>query len=163
MKPFSSSWRLVLALFVFVLFGGCSSFEKEWRGADRTRLHGGIPRKWEGRWTSTKHHGMGGRLRCVLTQVDATHHRAWFRASWLTFASDYMVTLQTRPAPGGLRLRGEHVLHGFGGGLYRYAGLIAGDRFDATYESKYDRGQFSLQSALRDSSMPQLTTRAPIQ
>jgi hypothetical protein len=163
MKHFRSPLRHVLALVVFLFLAGCSSFEKEWRRNDRTHSQAGIPGKWEGRWTSMKHHGMGGRLRCVLTRVDATHQRAWFRANWLTFASDYVVTLEARPVPGGLRVRGEHVLHGFGGGLYRYAGSISGARFHATYDSKYDRGEFSLQSAARDSSMPQLTTRAPIQ
>jgi hypothetical protein len=106
---------------------------------------------------------MGGRLRCVLTRVDARHHRAWFRANWLTFATDYAVTLETRPLPGGLQLRGAQVLHGFGGGLYRYEGTIADDRFTATYNSRYDHGRFSLQSVPSDSSMPQLTTRARIQ
>ena len=158
-----------IAIHIGVLFGavlflaGCSHFEKEWRGADAARPTGGLPRKWEGRWASTKHEGMGGRLRCLFTRIDQAHHQAWFRANWLTFASDYRVVLTTRETPNGLQLRGEQVLHGFGGGLYRYRGTITREHFGATYDSQYDRGRFDLRPVLSDSSMPQLTTRSPIQ
>jgi len=163
MKPLFSAGSPVLIIALFLLFAGCSSFEKEWRHATGTASRGGVAKKWEGHWTSEKHHGMGGRLRCVLTRTDERHHRAWFRANWLTFASDYVVLLETRPTPHGLQLRGQHILHGFGGGLYRYEGSILKDQFRANYISEYDRGRFELQSVPSDSSRPQLTTRAPIQ
>jgi hypothetical protein len=106
---------------------------------------------------------MGGRLRCLFTPMDASHHRAWFRANWLTFASDYSVVLATQPTAAGLKLRGAHLLHGFGGGLYRYEGSIERGHFTATYASRYDRGRFDLRPVPSDSSKPQLTTRARIQ
>ena len=137
---------------VVALFGGCSSFDARWKTAGRDAR----ATRWEGRWTSEKHHAMngdpmGGRLRCILEPQDADRLAAHFRANWLLFASDYSMTLNpARSGPvarrGGMRdYRGTHELPAMFGGVYQYTARIGGDRFVAHYSSSYDHGNFTLQ------------------
>lgn len=132
----------------------CGSFNEKWCAAQSPAT------RWEGRWTSEKHHTFsgapeGGRLRCVLTAV-ATNcfpakksalpgHalRADFHAHWLLFASDFTMTL-TPEKNSRTDFRGTHELPKIFGGTYRYTAHISGDRFTARYDSSYDRGTFDL-------------------
>jgi hypothetical protein len=95
-----------------------------------------------------KHHGMHGRLHCLLTKIDDRHCRAQFRANWLAFTSSYTVVLKTSPADDGVRLHGTHQLRGIGGGRYRYDGKVTRSRFTASYDSSYDKGTFVMTPAL---------------
>lgn len=154
----------LLVLLLCGAFTACSSFESRWRAAEKgAGLHSTT--RWDGRWTSEKHAAplgggpAGGRLRCVLGEVTAatncvpteqrmksgrqTHLRADFRANWMIFASGYTMTLI--PVPGSrTEFRGTHELPAIFGGTYRYTARIAGDRFSARYDSRYDRGTFDL-------------------
>ena len=150
--------RLLLVALCAAL-AACSSFNAEWRAAkDSATPHG--PTRWDGRWTSGKHHAgnggpEGGRLRCVLAEVatncfpakkptvPAPELRASFRANWLLFSSDYTMTLTPlRGSP--MEFRGTHELPAIFGGTYRYTAHISGDRFTARYDSSYDHGTFDL-------------------
>jgi hypothetical protein len=105
-----------------MFLAGCSTFEREWRGAATEPAADPFSGQWEGRWTSAKHKGSGGRLRAVITPVDARHNRAPFKADWLAFSSAYVLTLEAQRRSRTLRFRGEHDLGKLFGGIYRYEG-----------------------------------------
>lgn len=108
--------------------------------------------KWEGRWTSAKHHDSGGRLRCTLTPVGREAgaapgtgcYLAHFTAHWLTFSSTYDVPLTTRRERTELRFHGTHDLPAIFGGTYTFDGRATAGRFDSTYTSSYDHGTFQM-------------------
>ena len=151
------SARLLLVLLCGAL-AACSSFDTKWRGAENGAT------RWDGRWTSEKHHALGGalesgRLRCVLTEKTvaaclftvprglppAAAHilHADFHANWLIFASNFTMTLA--PEKNSLTdFRGTHDLPAIFGGTYRYTVHISGDLLTARYDSSYDRGTFDL-------------------
>ena len=137
-----------LLLLLPLLFLGCAGFERDWDEAaaetGRSGARTPFPRRWEGQWISQKHQGAGGRLRCILTPFDERQYRAQFRANWLVFTSGHDVLLETRRANNTLHLQGSHRIRGFGGGLYKYKGVVRPDRFTATYDSAYDAGVFTM-------------------
>lgn len=139
--------RALLALLCGVL-AACSSFDARWRAAEDPATAQGRSR-WEGRWTSEKHTGLGGgaaggKLRCVLEPPAAGSVQAAFRAHWKIFTSDY--TMPLTPVRGSRTdYRGTHELPAIFGGTYRYTARIAGDRFTARYDSSYDHGTFTLE------------------
>jgi len=127
----------------------CSSFERDWRQAGTSGSKAAVPERWEGRWTSAKHRGAGGRLRCVLQEADARQYRAQFRANWLLFTAGYTVPLNAERRGDELRLNGAQHIGGIGGGVYRYEGRVTRERFHASYHSSYDHGTFEMVPAAR--------------
>lgn len=142
---FLFSFPLVPALALLV--AGCASVDS--RNMSRPQAATEFPSHWDGHWTSARHHGMGGRLQCVLTKVDARHQSAHFRAHWGLFSSGYTALLDARRVGNGLRLNGTHRLTGMGGGLYHYQGRVTHSHFTATYDSSYDNGTFDMVPASR--------------
>ena len=138
------------ALLVMCLLAGCASFDREWQAASHSRDP--FAGRWEGRWTSTKHRGAGGSLRCVLTPHDARHYRGAFRAGWLGIHSSYTALLQAERRGRELRLRGGKDLGFLFGGIYRYEGRVTPARFVATYDSSYDTGRFEMARPAQESS-----------
>jgi hypothetical protein len=139
----------------------CSSFDAKWRAAE-TATGPNKPTRWEGRWTSAGHRlkdgtAEGGQLRAILTKTHqpagsdlstpAKHDdralQADFHARWKIFSGSYTLTLT--PVPGSRTdFQGTHDLPAIFGGTYRYTARIKGDKFTATYDSSYDRGNFDL-------------------
>ena len=144
------SWvARLLAVLCLVASVGCSSFEKRWKEAAHTPPRNAFSGRWEGRWTSDSHRSpsgkpMGGALRCIFTPKDASHYEAVFKAEWLVFSSTYATTFTVAPHGKELHFRGTQDLGALYGGVYRYAGTVRADRFEATYDSSYDRGVFWL-------------------
>lgn len=153
-----SSKYLSLAL-TCVLLGGCVSprFRAAWKKAQETPA-GEAGQRWVGRWESQKH-GVGGPLRAVLTPPSAGapnssgQLKAFFEAGWHGFTTAYPVVLQAEAqkhsgsahSQGLLSITGQHNLDSWvGGGLYHYSGTMGPDRFEASYQSKYDTGTFTL-------------------
>ena len=135
------------------LFGACSSFDTQWKNA----AHGDGATRWDGRWTSEKHHksdgsAMGGRLRCVLEPKEAGKMAANFHANWLIFSGNYTVVLEPVKTGGhhtGMQAyRGTHELPAAFGGVYHYDATVDASHFAARYTSSYDHGTFALQRVL---------------
>lgn len=150
-------WFHLLLVAWVLSFGGCASFDREWKnaahnsGAKRDPFSG----RWDGQWTSEKHRlpsgePAGGRLRCLFTRVDDTHYRAQFHANWLCFATGYEVTFEAKRRGGVLAFRGEHDLGAIFGGVYRYKGLVTPQHFAASFASRYDYGRFDLHRPARE-------------
>jgi len=145
----STLMRTLLLLAAFGL-GACSSFEREWR---ENQVGSAISRDpfagaWDGKWTSSRHgppaNRFGGRLRCIFTPKEAGKYDAHFKANWHGFATTYHVLFRTERRGEELRFRGEHDLGSLVGGIYRYEGRVTRERFDSTYDSRYDAGRFEM-------------------
>ncbi|HEV7867804.1 MAG TPA: hypothetical protein VGO90_08995 [Chthoniobacteraceae bacterium] len=139
----------VIALLAVLICSGCSSFEKQWKEAGRTPPQNAFSGRWEGRWTSASHRTpsgkpMGGELRCLFTPQDETHYRALFKAQWLVFSSSYATIFNVSRRGEELHFEGTQDLGALYGGIYRYAGKVNAKRFEATYDSSYDRGTFRM-------------------
>jgi hypothetical protein len=140
--------RMILAAGALAL-GACTSFDAKWNAASKGAT------RWDGRWSSEKHHApgggpAGGRLRCILTEIPgaARERSAAFHANWMLFSSDYAMKLT--PVPGSRTdFRGTHELPKMFGGIYRYDARISGSRFTARYDSSYDHGTFALRRVAR--------------
>ena len=149
-----------LALAALAL-SGCASIERDWFREQQREIgttvqapcdrksHDAFTGRWDGRWTSAKHHkssgeAMGGRLRCILTKLDERRYDAHFKANWLIFASSYRTTFQVERRGRELLLAGEHALTPMFGGVYKYQGRVTPDHFAATYDSAYDHGAFEM-------------------
>ncbi len=145
-----SAFSLVVLLAAALALGACSSFERDWQ-ASRARGVSSAERfagAWDGRWTSSRHGSpskpAGGRLRCILTPADAGGYSAHFKANWHGFATTYRVALRTQQHGRVLRFSGEQDLGPLAGGIYRYKGEVTRQRFESTYDSRYDSGRFEM-------------------
>ena len=155
--------KFLLMALMGTLLGGCVSpkFRAAWRKAGETPS-GEAGTRWVGRWESHKH-GVGGALRAVLTPPSSADPnasgelRAFFEAGWHGFTTAYPVVLKaeaqkhhgSRKGPGQIfTISGQHDLDSWvGGGLYHYSGTMGPDHFQASYQSKYDTGTFTLKPA----------------
>ncbi len=135
---------LAIALLALITCG-CSSFNREWRQAEKTPVAlGSLAGRWEGHWLSDVN-GHNGNLRCLITRSNEHEYAARFRATyWRVLRFSYTVPLQVEPHDGGWRLRGEADLGRTAGGVYRYAGTATPTNFHSTYDSKYDHGIFEM-------------------
>lgn len=143
--------RLLLAAALALLATGCgalrfqhawSSFEPAATGPDEL----GVAGRWRGEWRSERD-GHSGGLRCLMTRRDAERYRAWFYSTYagiLFFQYETELSVTARE-PGLVRFAGEQDLGAAVGGVYRYEGTVAGDRFTATYRAENgDHGVFVL-------------------
>jgi hypothetical protein len=134
-----------------LLFGACASFDPRWRAADGTaKSH--YATRWDGRWTSTKHHAPGGgveggRLRCVLEHAGGGKLDAHFHANFMWFSANYSVTLEPKKGGAKSEFRGTQELPKLFGGTYWYEARVTKDHFMAHYDSSYDTGVFDLRPA----------------
>lgn len=152
MNSFSRSLpAVVLAL----CLSACSTFDRDWQQAQATASKDSFSGAWEGRWKSTKHRAADGRLRAILSRVDARSYRARFQAQWLAFTSTYALTLEAQLRGETLIFHGHHDLGALFGGKYRYEGTAARGDFRAIYDSRYDQGAFTMSRRLtKPASIP---------
>ena len=154
--------HLLLAL--ALASSACTSFDRAWQISSPARFKPvggplGLPPRtyaqspfdgrWVGYWQSERHRGLTGKaargeLRLVLNKHDPYKYRAFFRAGWLIFRTDYQVMLDARPRGNTLHLHGEETLSSIFGGAYRYDGTVTPSRFTMRYDSRYDSGTIEL-------------------
>jgi len=138
----------LLSSMAFVLFIGCSSFNREWREAGQAPAPpDSITGRWEGRWIS---HGNGhiGALRRVIKPETNSISPAHFRATYLKMARfGYSVPLEVSNSNGLWHFQGQEDLGAVAGGVYRYEGFAKAKNFEAIYTSKHDHGVFQMQRA----------------
>jgi hypothetical protein len=136
---------------VCLLCTGCSSFNHDWRAlvpADGSS--DGVEGRWDGEWISDTN-GHRGRIRCIVTRHGdsyITRYRAVYKRI-LTF--EYTVPLKVEREAGGVAFTGTQDLGVLAGGVYTYRGTIRNDKFDATYDSKYDDGIFKMKRVTGES------------
>jgi len=131
---------------ILVLFGtGCSSFHGKWKSAVAQPIPPNeISGPWEGRWVSDKN-AHTGRLRCVMTAAgDGNYHAHFHAVYWKIFRVAYEVPFVATKEGTNFTFSGESDLGKLAGGIYTYEGTATPVQFDATYNSKYDRGRFEM-------------------
>jgi hypothetical protein len=132
-------------LIVLLTLAACSTFPRQWRGQVDEPLSAAIVGRWEGTWESDVNRHRG-RLRGMITQVDAETYAARFQATfWKIFRGSYRVVLTGTEQPDGtVRFWGEADLGWWGGGVFRCEGTAGAGRFEARYWSERDRGVFAM-------------------
>lgn len=152
----SGPTRLVALLWVAALLplaSGCA-FDRNWKrlatataaAAQPAHATEGDPLagRWEGTWRSEANNH-SGKLRAIVTPVDATTYRADFDATYLGILRfGYSMSLAAQPAGHLTRFQGAENLGWLAGGLYRYDGTTDGRSFDCAYQSKADHGRFTM-------------------
>jgi hypothetical protein len=130
-----------------LIAGGCSSFQREYVAA-KPIAPNSISGPWEGEWVSKGGHR--GELRCILTETSPAGgkrvaYEARFEAKfWGIFTAHYSTPLAGTTDNGVTALSGDHDLGGLGGGKYHYEAKVTPTKFDATYRSEADEGEFHM-------------------
>jgi hypothetical protein len=125
---------------------GCSSFNRDWRAAQPAVVPASsMAGRWTGTWQSAVN-GHQGQLRAILTPIDEGRLDARFRARfWGIMAYSYRLELGVEStSPGHWAFEGETDLGWVAGGRFRCQGTATTNALRANYESKRDRGTFTL-------------------
>ena len=138
---------LLALLLVAFTSSGCSRFPGDYQtAASQPRSPTTIDGPWQGSWKSAT--GNSGRLRCLLASEyrgDGIWCAARFEAKfWGLFTAHYTVQLNGTRQGEAAHLSGDQDLGGLEGGKYHYEATITPTRFDATYRSPVDHGEFHL-------------------
>lgn len=144
-NPCSRACRWSCCLALALLVCGCSSFNREWKRAERQPAPpDAITGRWEGHWLSDVN-AHTGKLRCIVTHQTNDLYAARFRATYMKILRfSYTVPLTVTASNNVWQFRGEEDLGAAAGGVYRYVGSATATNFHSTYDSKYDRGTFEL-------------------
>jgi hypothetical protein len=135
---------LALALLAFVVVG-CRSFEKDWAAAATSvsaTAHPDLPvtGRWIGTWQNTNN-THAGPLRAVVWQESDRQLKARFHAEWGSRSGSFTSRLIGSWDGHQFTFTGRRRILGV---LIRTQGDITPDRFDARYDSRFDRGTFTL-------------------
>jgi len=129
-------------MLLLLLGGGCSSFDRAWEAARRQPASlTGIAGPWTGTWQNTNN-DHGGRLRALVTPVDAGTYEARFHATWRNKSGGFKSKLRGRTEGGEFVFTSRKRILGF---LITTEGRANGTNFLATYQSRFDTGTFTLQ------------------
>ena len=80
-----------------------------------------------------------------MTQGTNGLYNARFHAKfWKILSYGYTVPLQVHSSNRVFRFEGEANLGKLAGGVYHYAGTVAGTNWQSTYHSRYDHGTFRM-------------------
>ncbi len=130
---------------LLLLAGGCSSFDGAYEKAMKEPIPAGsVEGPWQGTWKSENGHG-GDRLRAIVSKTGPQKYHIWFRAKfWAIFEASQEVDFTAANDSTPVKASGDEDLGSLAGGIYHYDALITPAALDATYQSKYDHGEFHL-------------------
>ncbi len=136
----------LLALVLVAGFGsGCRSFEKDWTAAAATPFNPADPLsgRWIGTWQNTNN-THGGALRAVVQPTGTDTRTARFFAVWGSHSGSFTTQLKVDPGSGSSSFTSRKRIVGF---LIKTQGRATAADFNATYESIFDSGTFTLHRA----------------
>lgn len=153
--------RIIFCLSLALIAGCSANFEQRFAAASKLEgplRPGPYAGAYSGRWTSARNSAWGGKLRCILTPINASDYRADFHATWHGLSSRHSVVLHTKPAArkemigfqaGERSFEGTSTLHTIiGAGTYSCKGHLHKNGsavcMDACYDATYDRGGFQM-------------------
>ncbi len=128
-----------LALALALSLCGCSSFESRWSAAPTTSPDG-VSGRWVGTWQNTNN-AHGGPLEAVLISRGTNAFAAYFHAGWGKHSGTFQTPIQGDREGESFRFQGSKRVFGV---KINTAGTIQSDEFNATYESRFDSGTFTL-------------------
>ena len=136
------NWRIPFCLALPLLMGGCSTlYDRKWEAAPVPVA--GLEGRWEGRWRSETT-GHEGPLRCLVTRREGHLYDFHFWAAWSLLSASWHLDLEARPEGEITHLSGERNLGILLGGVYTFTATVQGDRVEARYRSRKERGTFAL-------------------
>ncbi|MFM8879366.1 MAG: hypothetical protein ACKOKG_09580 [Verrucomicrobiota bacterium] len=133
--------RFSTALAIAMAFGlcGCTSFESRWKTAPSTATDG-VSGRWIGTWQNTNN-AHGGPLKAVLIPRGTNAFSAYFHAGWGKHSGTFRTPIHGDRSGDSFRFSGSKRVLGV---KITTAGTIEPDRFNATYDSRFDSGTFTL-------------------
>lgn len=159
-RPARAGAAVLLLAALLLLAGGCA-FDRKWKRLAAAERGGAAPSasaspnttdaradklagRWEGTWHSERSNH-SGKLRAIVTPVDAQTYRADFDATYMGLMRfGYSMKLTAQSEADQTRFQGAENLGWLAGGLYRYDGAADGQTFDCTYRSRNDHGTFRM-------------------
>jgi hypothetical protein len=148
------AWVWAMA-WLSLIGGGCGGFDRAWRAAAiEDTSQSALTGRWQGTWQSDQT-GHRDELRCLIRAGTNGAYQARFHAryrKWVRLSFGYTLALQADPVEPGAAATEDNTIHFRGGadlgwlagGVYRCVGSASATNFQATYESKYDRGTFEM-------------------
>ena len=128
-----------LLLAATLLATGCTSFESDWKNAP-TAVEDGVSGRWIGSWQNTNN-THGGALRAVVKPKGKDTYSARFHAEWGSHSGSFRTPLVGHFESGDFVFQGSRRIVGV---KITTQGRVSTNRFEATYDSAFDRGSFSL-------------------
>jgi hypothetical protein len=132
------------------LVTSCRGFQEAWSSAPAATPGDPLAGRWDGDWQSDAN-GFHGSLRAVMVRLDEHRWRATFHATFakvLTACYSTELVIDREPerpaAAAACTFKGSSDLGTFGGGVYDYAGEVAGGLFTSTFRSRTDHGTFRM-------------------
>lgn len=144
-RGFRAVTSLLLLSFV-VSSCGTLAYNRAWEDFEPVLTIDPAEGRWTGEWKSDWN-GHSGGLRCMLTRKSADTYFARFYSTygWFFFFRHEARFLITSETPAAVHFEGQEDLGSLAGGVYRYAGSVSADRFEATFEAENgDHGVFSM-------------------
>jgi hypothetical protein len=138
--------RIGMALLaVTQLLIGCSTvYNQKWRRAPKqTESHTGVVGRWEGSWLSSVNQHTG-KLKCIVSETASEEYDFHYWARWSLFSWTYHLKLPIEETDAITTFSGTKNLGKLAGGAFEFDGRVEGNQFEASYDSKFDRGQFSM-------------------
>jgi len=130
---------LALGLLLTLGLCGCTSFESRWASAP-ARPADAVSGRWLGTWQNTNN-AHGGPLKAVLIPKGSNTFSAYFHAGWGRRTGTFRMPIHGENSGDTFRFEGSRRILGV---RIDTAGTFRGDRFDATYGSRFDTGTFTL-------------------
>jgi hypothetical protein len=133
---------LFLIAVLALLSAGCRSFERDWKAAAHVAIPSTDPLggRWIGTWQNTNN-AHGGDLRAIVPPADSSNRRVRFFATWGGHSGSFTSPLQVTQTGDIATFVGRRRILGF---LITTRGQAGHGRFDATYQSVFDNGTFTL-------------------
>ncbi len=145
-----SRFILFLIPLISALLCGCRSFEKDWAAVPASAGGTGnqalgtaslpITGRWIGTWQNTNN-THAGPLRAVVWQESENRLRARFHAGWGSRSGSFTSPLDGAWNGSRYAFTGRRRIFGV---LIETTGDITADNFSARYDSRFDRGTFTL-------------------
>ena len=139
MKTRPHRFRTALALTILSTMCGCTSFETRWKNAHSNSTDG-VAGRWVGTWQNTNN-AHGGPLKAVLVPTGSNAFSAYFHAGWGKHSGTFRTPIQGNRAGDAFRFKGSKRVFGV---KIDTAGTIGSGEFNATYDSRFDSGTFTL-------------------
>ncbi len=137
-----SFFLFLLVATLGVATSGCRSFEKDWAAAARIPIPAGDPLggRWTGAWQNTNN-AHGGDLRAIVPPSESTRRTVRFFATWGGHSGSFTSPLNVTSTGDTATFVGRRRILGF---RITTRGEARHGRFDATYQSVFDNGTFTL-------------------
>lgn len=135
----------MVLLAVAQLVIGCSTvYNQKWKRASKqAESQTSVVGRWEGSWLSAVNQH-SGKLKCIVSETSSEKYDFHYWARWSVFSWTYHLKLPVEATDTVTSFSGTKNLGKLAGGAFEFEGKVEGDRFEANYNSKFDRGQFTM-------------------